>query len=763
MQRRTLRATALAVVALGVAAWAAPVAHWKFEDNVPPGSHNSPGPPEDFAVTDSSGNGNTLWFWNGGWGNYQRSSDTPPAAMRPGTASAWSFDPGSMGTSGNGVLFYETGAGRGADFAFTDDFTLEGYFKTDGDQSGAGRMEVLFQSQAGYNYLVNLNEGAPGELRFAMSGTERVRLTDRNYADGEWHYVAARYDDKGSGQRDVISLLVVNEDGSRSSASLGTGVNYVPPTSGGNLFVGRQWHLPPNATFQGKLDEVRISTGALSDADLLAQPAPTNTVAYWKFDDAVQGGTQHPAFADASGKGNSLNYWNGGWGDLQRSTDVPSAAMRRDAFPDTGSFDPGAMGASGNGCVYYPANEGLGPALSFSSDFTIEGFFKTDGDRSGAGRMDVLFQAQGDFCYLVNLNEGQPGQLRFAMKRDGAGEYPQVNTPSGVNYADGEWHYFEAAYDDNGAGERDSVTLRVVDESGKVWTGSGLTSVDFVPEQSASNLFVGRYNNAGSATGSFLGKIDEVRITGGLVPAAQTLASDTVAYYRFETDGGAPVTSGQPLSVVDDSSGRGHHGAVATGAGTYSNQVHAPGVNVTGEPNAYSGYFNGATRVDILSDGDCWDNTEMTLEVIFKPETLAGGQHQLVMRNGNFGIRHDGDTLVAYIWGWPGADELKAMAALEADEWYHAAFTSDGTHHALYLNGELVDEMDRAWSPFRHSGDALSIAGQPGQNRYFTGWIDEVRVSNRVLGVSEFLIAPEPATLALLGLGLAALARRRRR
>ena len=493
---------------------ASTAAHWRFEDNVAAGSHTSTSDP---AVSDSGPNGNPLWYWNGGWGNYQFSADVPAAAMfKPGSdAGAKSFDPGAMGVGGNGVLFFDRNA-YGDDMAFNDSFTLEGYFKTDGDKSGAGRMEILFQSEAQFNYLMNVNEGAAGEVRFAMSkvgGGEYpvARLIDKNYADGDWHYFAAKYT-KREGP-DAVSLTVMNEDGSRSTAYALTSAGFEPATSTSNLFIGRQWHTAaPYRTFQGKLDELRISGEALTTDALLASLTPT--VAHWRFEDNVSPGSHNSAgndaIADSSGNGNPLWYWNGGWGDYARNSDTPPTWMAPGAAgTNQWSFDPGAMGTGGNGTLFFEVGQ-FGNDLSFVDDFTVEGCFKTS---QGQGIMELIHQGAGQQTYIVRMNEGGPGELRFAMRgMDNAYYWAEMGDPTDpANFADDEWHYFAARYDRRGG--QDLISLLVMNEDGSILYDEVLTAAAWEPGFTGANMFIGRTWHLGNPYNTFQGLIDEIRIS----------------------------------------------------------------------------------------------------------------------------------------------------------------------------------------------------------------------------------------------------------
>jgi hypothetical protein len=181
-------------------------------------------------------------------------------------------------------------------FDFQTSFTLELFFRTYGDQSGAGTMELICQGTDGGNtfrYGVNVNQAGPGALSFGINNysiaatgpsyedfnnpaVKSVVLTNANYADGNWHYLRAQYDSIGN----TISLSVANQDnaGTNATVNLPAGYGPLPNYGEGNLFVGR-YRYPwsdDNRNFFGSIDEVQVSAGLVTPSlgQLGYLPAP---------------------------------------------------------------------------------------------------------------------------------------------------------------------------------------------------------------------------------------------------------------------------------------------------------------------------------------------------------------------------------------------------------------------------------------------------------------------------------------------------------
>ena len=243
-----------------------------------------------------------LITFNGAGGGLVISNDVPPTSM---------FINGNNGGTGSldaswiaavdGGLFYPQDQ-YGNEFSSQTSFSVELFFKTAGDQSAAGNMELLKQGEVFFRYGLIVNEAAPGAVRFAVNNghtIQTVDLADANYADGKWHYLLAKYDSLGN----AITLTLVNTNGTSSTATaaLPAGFSPLPLGNDGNMFIGRNTYPlgQDPRTFLGLIDEIQITSGLVTSTTGQLGFVPTITTPHITSI-AVSGGTVTIKFTGAA-------------------------------------------------------------------------------------------------------------------------------------------------------------------------------------------------------------------------------------------------------------------------------------------------------------------------------------------------------------------------------------------------------------------------------------------------------------------------------
>jgi hypothetical protein len=202
--------------------------------------------------------------------------------------------------------------------------------------------------------------------------------------------------------------------------------------------------------------------------------------------------------------------------------------------------------------------------------------------------------------------------------------------------------------------------------------------------------------------------------------------SGLVAAYSFNEGTGATLT---------DRSGSGHAGAISgatwTSGGKYGSALSFDGVNdwVT---------VNDANALDFT--------TGMTVEAWVYPTANGSGSWRNVLikeRPGgevyNLYANADANTPVAYVVR--AADpssplDARGTSQLPSNTWTHLAVTYDGTTLRLFVNGTQVGSRAVSGALLTSNG-ALRFGGNSVWGEFFQGRLDEIRLYNRALTVSE--------------------------
>jgi hypothetical protein len=186
---------------------------------------------------------------------------------------------------------------------------------------------------------------------------------------------------------------------------------------------------------------------------------------------------------------------------------------------------------------------------------------------------------------------------------------------------------------------------------------------------------------------------------------------------------------------------------------TDSSGANNPGT-ITGATRTASGKYGGALSFDgvndlvTIADAASLDlTTGMTLEAWVNPTTINGWETVFLKEstgelayalyadnNGNDsgGPRRPGG------WVRQGSTSYSTLgtAQLPLNTWTHLATTYDGAMLRLYVNGTQVSSLARSGA-INVSANPLRIGGNNIWSEWFNGLIDEVRVYNRALSLSE--------------------------
>jgi hypothetical protein len=239
------------MIVFAQAADAALVAHYRFENNL---------------TTDSSANGNTLTLTTGTGNPVQK-----PIPVS-GDGSKFQNPVKQIGAANTGMLeklnvgnLNRTGLTGWVDGSFTVEAMVNNVF-FNATAHVIAAYESTTVSHAGWLFEEYQNKLLLEIAPFGPLPQSSFNLT----ASDDW-YVAAVFDDAA----DTITYYGMNLTANGPLlSSVSTGITYSPVSSGTMQFDVAVWQ--GIALFQGVMDELRISTGALDSSELLVTPEPAS-------------------------------------------------------------------------------------------------------------------------------------------------------------------------------------------------------------------------------------------------------------------------------------------------------------------------------------------------------------------------------------------------------------------------------------------------------------------------------------------------------
>jgi membrane protein implicated in regulation of membrane protease activity len=567
-------------------------------------------------------------------------------------------------------------------FLESEEFTLEAWVRPSAEGLGA---IITQEDEAGgeeeepfsYTLLSGAGEEAPrGWLRRGgEEGHEGVGAEDP-LPESTWSHLA--FTDDGARMRIYVDgELAGTEPAIPLTAASG------PLTIGCLASFGNY--------FKGKIDEVQVYDRALDGGEVLAdqngglQTPPSPVIAAYAFDEA-EGEVAH-------------DYAGGHDGTIE------GASWTRGRFGSALEFD-----AAEEDLVTIPTSADLD-----LEDFTLEAWVKP---RELGQLMPILAKANGEgYGYgLYAAGDGEPPLPDGIISE---GEYVDV-------YAVGEeplslkaWTHIAVTSDGNKM--RFYVDGKLVDTR----TGHNVIAGGEAPLTigGAEAFLPGEF---------FDGKIDEVRlygralgegeITSDMHTGIETPSAGPIAAYSFDAGEGA---------VAEDITGNKHEGTIE-GATWTANGKYGKALSFDGENDC----------VQVPDSAELQLSEEFTLEAWVRPDheqefvpifyKEAEGFYSYSLYLGVF----EKGALEGFVTDEePGWAEVSSHEPLPSKTWTHVAFTSDGAHLRLYVNGELVDQGSAR--DVKESEGPLYLGCFPGSEQFFKGKIDEVRIYDRALDGQE--------------------------
>jgi len=582
-----------------------------------------------------------------------------------------------------------------------------GYIFAPSDASEKGAFVVYQYVSYSHTYMF-------GQLRVVAPGTWQQESGDINDASTSYpHHIAYVVDGTKSG----INQAKLYFDGVQiDNSTLKTSGDFSGGFGSRKLYIGINGNNgTPNNGFKGRIDDIRITDGALEPSQFLKFPT---------VGDAMT--PDNPAFAYYPFGTNGAHDVSGNGHDL---VGIGSPV-----------FDDGTL--SLNGSSYLKADVNYPFSQFFKSGLTFECFFRTT-DTIGVDAAKLLFETStNQWGY-----SGNPGAFHLSLRTGGTAvsgglrcfgtdAYNTQRTTGTPPLNDGRWHHAAVVYDPSLADTKDVIRTYV----------DGMAAPDVDTSTAVTGLFDGPLHLGARINGQIPAKadMDEVRIMPYALTPAEFLKVPSVnvnapiAHWKF----------GSETPLVD-----------ATGNG---NDLVNTGVTFADGAAVFSGsgqYLKTASTLDLSA----WRRA--TIECRYQTDNYSHFGPLFALETttsktpGSFVVYKYSNSIWAQFGttgGWHQDGISSVVAPYNAAGWHHIAYVLDVSRTGddecvFYIDGvkqpQSSNRNSQALSSLLNDklciggGSTYSISGDP----TFDGKISEIVVTPQLLTPNSFKLSRNPS------------------
>ena len=479
-----------------------------------------------------------------------------------------------------------------------------------------------------------------------------------------------------------------------------------------------------------------------------------------------------------------------------------------------------ASGAANNGTTYQayyggavriPGSNPSNPDVTQPTDaITVECFVCTTNTTVPNVFMPIVGKKRGngwtsETWALYAKNTGKISLRLFTDKYTAAKILGHDTAPLGTHTVnDGVWHHVAFTYDKESGIAKVYVDYEL-DQTHQLTAGGSLFYDANASTPNLHALWIGGYPYSDSANGRvFNGFIDEVRISDAVLEPAQFLHlvsegsddEDVIFHFPFEGTSSIALTDGAVIAGAIGGPQAVYHatntaagvslsydttekagGSVASGVFADSSVADGSSMRFTSANDGAAGYFLQAPKVTnrlYPTDSDLpTTNFNYTVECFAKAAHGDGQVRRTILKigagasyipahfvTGDANSSHKVEFCCALnaTHDWTTLGKSPDDAPFDDGEWHHLALVSDATNKLvrIYYDYQLLATESNAYLPAPIDFGLYVGCKERGEGQFFDGWVDDIRMTKRVLTPEEFLTthpvgsATQPLLTAML-------------
>jgi len=573
------------------------------------------------------------------------------------------------------------------------EFTISFWFNSDDITRYAGTFSAYAYdgNNHGWTIYTGYSSSKLRFLSYAPSLTTMDFSGTTTLSASTWYHVAVTYSKKAS-----ICKLYLNGvlDGSGAT----TGDRSYISNHTYNIGANNNGAGGLEGYYDGKLDQIRVFSKALSEEDIATLYAETSSTA----------SNTNPLSEGAGVALYSMDY------DASEASGYYDGTSTAVDFGVEGKINYGAMFRSGSiniNTVPFPVN-----------NFTISAWMNVDniGASNPSNPYNMILTTANSSSFFYFTIDGT--QLYYWENASGA--------VSGGTVTAGTWHHCVVT--------KSSATGVILYLDNTV-VGSNASYTSNNTGSTAGHNTLGNYDT-GSTTYPYSGKMDQVRVFSKALSATEvgTLYAETACSYTATTTDNDYPTTNAAYYKLDNSAEdeKGSYDGVETDIEYRFGRFGQAAV------------FNGSSsKIDLPNLGISGAGTR-TISAWINISSLSAAQTifqfgpAAAKERFGFSIDTAGKVYVEYY----GRDAITSSAHITTGTWFHVAVTYNGgaietgTNTQIYVNGVAAD-MTTTGSSTGVAATGNSDYGigyrRPSTSQYFNGSIDQVRIFSSALSASQ--------------------------